>query len=294
MGWLWASAGPPKAPRQPKPDTTPPSQSDAPPPPQSDDGGDPELAKFMADIQAALEPKPSRQRQKQQQHEAAAVPSAPPPSDEPAQQPSQSTQGSGGWFSWRGSASASASTSGAVSASASSTYHNSNDGPQAAPFSTQPPAEPNAPAAVLSPLAESLLPTTMSCRQAFDLAWACQSVSGQFLNVYRYGEARSCSDHWADFWFCMRTRSLRGEAKEHAIRDHYRRREVERYGPGRPSSTDVWQERETRAPEGSLFAARNPWGGGLGGMSDETWRRITLDRKREWQRRVEEERRPGR
>jgi hypothetical protein len=56
-------------------------------------------------------------------------------------------------------------------------------------------------------LEDQLLPTEMSCRQAFDAAFYCQSLGGQFNNLYRYGGIRSCSENWKDFWFCMKSRS---------------------------------------------------------------------------------------
>jgi Protein of unknown function (DUF3128) len=61
---------------------------------------------------------------------------------------------------------------------------------------------------------DELLPTEMSCRQAFDAAFYCQSLGGQFNNLYRYGGIRSCSENWKDFWFCMRTKSYTPEQKE--------------------------------------------------------------------------------
>jgi hypothetical protein len=66
-------------------------------------------------------------------------------------------------------------------------------------------------------LEEELLPTEMSCRQAFDAAFYCQSFGGQFNNLYRYGGIRSCSENWKDFWFCMRTKSYTPERKESAL-----------------------------------------------------------------------------
>jgi hypothetical protein len=63
-------------------------------------------------------------------------------------------------------------------------------------------------------LEESLLPTDMSCRQAFDAAFYCQSMGGQFNNLYRYGKIRNCSENWRDFWFCMRTKGYPPEQKE--------------------------------------------------------------------------------
>ncbi|KAL4898402.1 hypothetical protein BDV59DRAFT_166750 [Aspergillus ambiguus] len=88
---------------------------------------------------------------------------------------------------------------------------------------------------------ESLYPETMSCRSAFDYAFFCQSFGGQFVNVYRYGELRSCSEHWDNFWLCMKTRTYPAESKKAAIRDHYRKKAI-KYKTG-PSSEDVWDLR---------------------------------------------------
>ncbi|ODH26216.1 hypothetical protein ACO22_04732 [Paracoccidioides brasiliensis] len=98
---------------------------------------------------------------------------------------------------------------------------------------------------------EFLYPTTMSCRSAFDYAFFCQSFGGQWVNVYRYGELRSCSEHWSDFWFCMRTRSYPDEEKAKMIADRYRKKAV-KYKTG-PSSEDEMMraamEREKAAKE---------------------------------------------
>lgn len=88
----------------------------------------------------------------------------------------------------------------------------------------------------------SIFPTTMNCRQAFDEAFYCQSLGGQFMNVYRYGSLRSCSDNWADFWFCMRVKSYGEPEKSKVISEHYRQKET-KYSKG-PSSEDVWEERK--------------------------------------------------
>lgn len=63
-------------------------------------------------------------------------------------------------------------------------------------------------------LEEELFPIDMSCRQAFDAAFYCQSMGGQFNNLYRYGGIRSCSENWNDFWFCMKLKSQSGPVKE--------------------------------------------------------------------------------
>ena len=136
----------------------------------------------------------------------------------------------------------------------------------------------------LDPLSESLLPTTMSCRQAFDMAFHCNSLGGQWTSVYRSGSVRSCSEHWSDFWFCMRTRAYPAGQREAAIRDHYRRREWTRYrAPGQPSSTDVWEPRLVRVTEddaeGRFEPFRAPYEG-LAGVSDEEWYVMEIERRR--------------
>lgn len=102
-------------------------------------------------------------------------------------------------------------------------------------------------------LSERLLPNDMSCRQAFDQAWACNSMGGQWNAVYRYGEMRSCSEQWDDFWFCMRTKSYSGEMREKAIHAHYRNKDYAKYGPGKPSSEDIWDSRDDLVQPGSVF-----------------------------------------
>ena len=87
-------------------------------------------------------------------------------------------------------------------------------------------------------------PETMSCRDAFDAAFYCSSFGGQFINVYRYGGSRSCSDHWSQFWWCMRNKSRPEETKKELIREFYRKKE-EKYVDG-PSSEDVWEQRTER------------------------------------------------
>jgi hypothetical protein len=84
----------------------------------------------------------------------------------------------------------------------------------------------------------------MSCRDAFDYAWFCQSPGGQWVNVYRYGEMRSCSQHWSDFWFCMRTKSYSPAEREEMIAQRNREKHAEKYeGRDKRSSEDVWEMR---------------------------------------------------
>ncbi|KAK5088396.1 hypothetical protein LTR05_002614 [Lithohypha guttulata] len=88
---------------------------------------------------------------------------------------------------------------------------------------------------------DALYPTEISCRSALDYAMFCQSFGGQFVNVYRYGEFRSCKNHWSDFWLCMRTRNWEEKDRVKAIQDHYRMKAV-KWKTG-PSSEDIWEVR---------------------------------------------------
>lgn len=88
---------------------------------------------------------------------------------------------------------------------------------------------------------DSLYSDTMSCRSAFDYAFFCQSLGGQWVNIYRYGELRSCSEHWNNFWLCMKTKAYPDEERKELIRDHYRKKAI-KYKTG-PSSEDVWEVR---------------------------------------------------
>ncbi|RMZ73839.1 hypothetical protein GMOD_00004636 [Pyrenophora seminiperda CCB06] len=87
------------------------------------------------------------------------------------------------------------------------------------------------------------LPRTMSCRDAFDSAFYCASLGGHFNDIYRYGQLRSCSEHWSDFWFCMRTKnSYSGQdVKERMIQDRYREKELTLKSG--PNSEHVWRKR---------------------------------------------------
>ncbi|KAL9011770.1 MAG: hypothetical protein Q9173_003417 [Seirophora scorigena] len=90
---------------------------------------------------------------------------------------------------------------------------------------------------------ESLYPSEMSCRSAFDSAFYCQSLGGQFNNFYRYGKLRDCRGEWSQFWFCMRANKsfLDDQERENRIRHHYKKREM-KYKVG-SSSEEVWEPR---------------------------------------------------
>jgi hypothetical protein len=94
-------------------------------------------------------------------------------------------------------------------------------------------------------LSDSVYPETMSCREAFDTAMYCRGPGGQFINLYRYGEFRQCSEQWSQFWFCMRTRTKPAAVKRELIKDWYRQKEEAKYAE-RPSSEDIWERRTVR------------------------------------------------
>ncbi|KAE8134050.1 hypothetical protein BDV38DRAFT_256528 [Aspergillus pseudotamarii] len=117
-----------------------------------------------------------------------------------------------------------------------------NKGSEASQESSSSAESPESASSLPSSIApESIYPDTMSCRSAFDYAFFCQSFGGQFVNVYRYGELRSCSEHWDNFWLCMKTRTWSDGARKKAVRDHYRKKAI-KYKTG-PSSEDVWDLR---------------------------------------------------
>ena len=92
----------------------------------------------------------------------------------------------------------------------------------------------------ISPAA--MYPRTMSCRQAFDQAYYCQSLGGKFNDIYRYGAMQSCSEQWGAFWFCMRTRTQPQKEREIQIKDYYAARD-ERRRKEFGSSESVWEIR---------------------------------------------------
>ncbi|KAI2611483.1 uncharacterized protein GGS25DRAFT_198205 [Hypoxylon fragiforme] len=248
MGWMWSSPSPPPPSKGPnsssnnnnnnnsnnngnntKEEGNKPTQP--PKPKQADsDYGDPELAKFIAQIQ----------------EEFGGGGNSSNSSSKPSQ-PSSTT------------------TTTTTSFSSSNPPPTTTTTPQ-----SQPPSH-------LDPISESLLPTSMSCREAFDAAYHCNSLGGQWLSLYRAGGMRSCSEKWDDFWFCMRARAYSGPQKTEAIRAHYRAREWAKYhAPGKPSSTDIWEAREELVEPGSAFTEPlyTP------DVPDEEWRVMEIERRR--------------
>ncbi|KAI0436876.1 hypothetical protein F4803DRAFT_540752 [Xylaria telfairii] len=246
MGWLWSSGASPKANSPTTVTATVTSTKTSPQPaePAEPTYSDPEIAKFMAQIQSEFGSTTT------------------PTNPEPKAETNRSTSSS--WWPSR-----------------STTQNNTPLSPSTIPSET----EAQAPPTRLDPLSESLLPTTMSCRQAFDHAYHCNSLGGQWTAVYRSGTVRSCSEQWDDFWFCMRTRAYSGTVKEDAIKDYYRQKELKKYGPGLPNSTDIWEPRTERLPAGSVFQERyvKP------DISDEEWYRLEIERQRMIRRMLKEE-----
>ena len=99
----------------------------------------------------------------------------------------------------------------------------------------------NPPPPVSEEHAESLYPVTMSCSQAFDLAYYCASMGGQLNNVYRFGGLRSCSEQWKAWRFCMRTKAMSEEEKKRQIREFHMEREAKKR-VGR-NSERIWEIR---------------------------------------------------
>jgi len=203
MGWLWSSA-PSQSPSSPSSESTPQAPSSQPPP-----------QKAPESVPKALEPasKVSHvlSRDEQADAEFAALirelstsePTAPPPSKprKPSRLTYQPTSSEG---------------DAPIHPSAAQSTSNSDDD-------------------------DSLYPSHMSCTQAFDSAFYCQSLGGKFNDIYRYGELRSCSEHWSAFWFCMRTKSASAEERPRLVQEHYRQRAA-KYKT-KPSSDDVWEAR---------------------------------------------------
>ncbi|KUI67228.1 NAD-specific glutamate dehydrogenase [Cytospora mali] len=250
MGWFWQDSA-----KTAKPSTsqTAPSQSTAqapsqPPQDQNDTSSspdvDPEVRRFLEDLMGELKGTGSSGSDQQPPPEPSpadpALGSSSPP---PASQSSSSIP----WSSWFSRSSTPADPS------SGSTPNTHTDTPSRRADqqveASSPPTEER-----LSPLAESLLPTTMDCEQAFNQAFYCQSLGGQWNNIYRYGNVRPCSENWDDFWFCMRVKGYAaGKVKDDMIREHYRKKHLAKYGSGKPNSEDVWKERKERLPPGTAF-----------------------------------------
>ena len=256
MGWFWSADHPPKPAgegiRAAAPPPRPPAAQ-----PHPDDDSDPELQKFLAMFTQEL-------------RGSAATPTPPPASPPPPPSPPAVSQpGPSSWFSRRPRPATDAAHPPPADTATAPV-------PAAAADAAAAPTRERTPGAAA--LAESLLPTSMSCRQAFDLAWGCQSPVGQFTAVYRYGGPRQCGELWTDFFFCMRARTLAPGPKAAAIREHYRRKEDLKYGPGKPSSEDVWRSRDEKVAPGTAFAMRLD--DAPSGVTDEEQIRSDLESRR--------------
>ncbi|KAI4869120.1 hypothetical protein F4820DRAFT_63036 [Hypoxylon rubiginosum] len=271
MGWMWSSPTPPS--KGPGCDSNSTSSENTKPAPAAKEPqsiyGDVEIDKFMAELQAGFGGSNSKPAEPAQ-------PTPPPPSSEP-QAPTKSS-----WSFWGSSKSSSTQADPSSPSPNAATYTTPH--PQTTTSTVTPPDR-------LDPISESLLPTSMSCRAAFDAAFHCNSLGGQWTSVYRAGGVRSCSEQWDDFWFCMRTRTYTPPEKQDAIRAHYRAKEWAKYhAPGRPSSADVWDARDRKVEPGSAF--REAVDLTADDVSDEEWRRREIERRRQVQEMLRSEERP--
>lgn len=233
MGWFWNSSAPakPAAPQDPAL-----SQAPAQQPPQASSAPDEdvEVTKFLQEVMGEVNSMRNSIDSKST-------------SKEPTSESSPSSSTNPSWSSrWRITPFSTPSSQTTSPSSLPATSSTTTEDIQAQSSSNE---------ERLSPLAESLLPTTMDCEQAFNLAFYCQSLGGQWNSLYRYGSVRSCSENWNDFWFCMRVKGYQaGKVKDDMIREYYRKKELAKYGPGKPSSEDVWRERRERVKPGEAFA----------------------------------------
>ncbi|KAK4224962.1 hypothetical protein QBC38DRAFT_484278 [Podospora fimiseda] len=222
MGWFWSSSNGDASDNA---STTSPVRPSPPPLPQTyqksepkhASGTDEEVAKFLSMIQEAHNP-PLKQQ----------PPSKPEPVEPAPAAPEKSILGT--VKSWM---------------PANPLY-----APAPEPVGAKP-AKPRSPQSLA--ISETQLPSTMSCQDAFDYAWHCHTPGSQLNSVYRVGSLRPCSELWDDFWFCMRTKSWAPEARAEAIKDHFRKKEEQKYGGGNPSSEDVWESRDSLVEPGTAF-----------------------------------------
>ncbi|KAI1127974.1 hypothetical protein F5Y10DRAFT_182944 [Nemania abortiva] len=273
MGWLWSSGQAPKSTTQGANATGTTENQSLPPKAPESTYSDPEIAKFMAQLQQEFGDSGNTSPK-------APSPVIPEPRADstPILSQAQAAPSSSWWPSWGTST-----TQPTQSTTATPPPPPPTTSTQ--PFSYSAPTPQEQQPTHLDPLSESLLPTTMSCRQAFDQAFHCNSLGGQWTSVYRSGSVRSCSEQWDDFWFCMRTRAYSPPQKEEAIRAHYRQKELRKYGPGMPSSTDVWEPRAEKLAPNSAFQVRYE----KPDIDDEEWRRLEIQHRRNVQRMLREE-----
>ncbi|KAK4122520.1 hypothetical protein N657DRAFT_646231 [Parathielavia appendiculata] len=238
MSWFWQSSS--SSPESEGSSNKSPSSSTTPMPPQAPPTSqtppsqhqDREVAMFMnmlmKDTQSPSQARAQQQQQQQQQQSAPSTPTT------PSNQDSKSTTTS--WLPWT------------TTAKTPNTEQLTTTTPSPRTRTSRTP-----PSLAMS---EHVLPTTMSCRDAFDYAWHCHTPGSQWNAVYRYGTVRTCTELWDDFWFCMRTKSYPPEQRAQAIKAHYRAKEEAKYGGGKPSSEDIWESRDERVKPGSVFNKR--------------------------------------
>ncbi|KAI5851845.1 hypothetical protein BZA05DRAFT_473986 [Tricharina praecox] len=122
-----------------------------------------------------------------------------------------------------------------------------------AELTSTPPDLPTTPsAATTSALDKTSLPpsTQLNCVTAFDELFYCYSLGSQFLNVYRYGGLRDCSEKGAAWRFCLKARVRGPDAAAQMVRERNIALAARWKEKGR-SSEDVWMVR--KAPVEGAF-----------------------------------------
>ncbi|KAI9597591.1 hypothetical protein BDF19DRAFT_433859 [Syncephalis fuscata] len=57
--------------------------------------------------------------------------------------------------------------------------------------------------------------------KAIDNLWLCHTLGHHFLDYYRYGQRRSCTDKWEHVKFCMKLNTMSEETKQVSSLIHY-------------------------------------------------------------------------
>ncbi|KAL2259198.1 hypothetical protein VTK26DRAFT_7202 [Humicola hyalothermophila] len=279
MGWFWRSSSPKPEDQKHALAAPTPTPTQPPTPEPEAQSTDPEVARFLNMVL-----KEARGEQATTDNTPPPVSSTPLPS-----KPNSTTTTISSWNPFRSSPSATTTTT----PTPTTTPH---ELPLPTTSTEQPPTTTTTPRRTRTPqslaMSEHLLPTTMSCRDAFDYAWHCHTPGSQLTAVYRYGSIRPCTELWDDFWFCMRTKSYSPAMRAAAIQAHYRAKEEAKYGGGRPSSEDVWESREERVPPGTAF--RGGFGEEVPVLDDAELQRLDAERRRRIREELEREEKEGR
>jgi hypothetical protein len=89
--------------------------------------------------------------------------------------------------------------------------------------------------------------------KAFDDLWICLSLSKQIINIYRYGERKSCSDKWDHLKFCLSLSKDDEATRQQRIYEREKAKWEKRINE--PCLLDIWEEREVPPPPFKPFQA---------------------------------------